>query len=237
MNNGWIKLHRKILENPISDKPNYFTLWVHLLIMANHNDNNNVIWNGKCIKQKAGEFITGRKVLSEKTGIPESTVERVLNYFEEVGQIEQQKTTKNRIITILNWKNYQDMDNKWTTNGQQMDTINKGKNGKNILGGDKTPPDEIIKIIGLFENINPAYQKWYGNKTQRSAIEGLLKTHGMDRLIKVIEILPKTNKMSWITTITTPQQLEDRWATLEAQLIKEKNKGQKTNKTTPNYVL
>ena len=120
MKNGWIKLHRKILENPIANKPNYFTFWITLLLKANHNDNK-IMRNGEVLIIKEGQILTGRKELDEQTGIPETTIERALSYFEKNGhQIEQQKTTKFRLITVLNWKEYQKVDitsdNKRTTN-------------------------------------------------------------------------------------------------------------------------
>jgi hypothetical protein len=134
MNNGWIKLHRKILDNPINSKPSWFSVWVHLLLLANHEDGHKFIWNGQNIQLNKGQFVTGRKKLKAITGVPESTIERVLNYLETEHQIEQQKTQKYRLITILKWNDYQILDikpdNKWTTDGQQTDTFKKYKNDK-----------------------------------------------------------------------------------------------------------
>ena len=80
------------------------------------------MWNNNTIIVKEGQFITGRKELSKVTGIPETTIERILEYLEKEHQIGQQKTTKYRLITVVNWKEYQIKDNKRTTNGQQTDT-------------------------------------------------------------------------------------------------------------------
>lgn len=129
MYQGWIKLHRKLLDKAFSSKPFYLALWVHLLLLANHSGKE-FIWNGKTVRLKEGQFITGRKTLSENTGIPESTVERILSFFEKERQIEQQKTTKYRLITILKWDTHQILDNKRTTSGQQVDTNKNVKNEK-----------------------------------------------------------------------------------------------------------
>ena len=43
---GYIKLHRQILDNPISTKANYLAVWVYLLLKANHEDRE-IILNGK----------------------------------------------------------------------------------------------------------------------------------------------------------------------------------------------
>lgn len=89
------------------------------------------MWNKDIIIVKEGQFITGRKQLNEITGIPESTIEDILAFLESQGQIQQQKTTKFRLITIINWKEYQNSDNKATTKQQQADTNKNDKNDKN----------------------------------------------------------------------------------------------------------
>lgn len=137
MKRGFIKIWRKMLDNPIANKPNYMALWVWLLTLANHKDNK-FMWNGEMIIIKEGQLLTGRKELAEKSGIPSSTIERILNFLENEHQIEQQKTNKFRIITILNWGNYQNQTAEWTTNGQQMDTNKNDKNDKNLSAKPRT---------------------------------------------------------------------------------------------------
>ena len=127
MEQGWIKLHRKLLENPIMRKPSYLALWVVLLLKANHEDNR-VIWNGKDTLIKAGSFITGRKTLNKETGIAESTIEDILKYLETQHQIRQQKNNKYRIITILKWNDYQNPTAKATSSRHLADTNKNEKN-------------------------------------------------------------------------------------------------------------
>ena len=134
---GWIKLHRQWLENPVAQRPYYGHLWVTLLLKAAHKKSE-FIWNNKKRTVGPGQLVTGRKNLSEQTGIPESTVERILTYLEGEQQIEQQKTNKFRIITVKNWEKYQGCekansgtDSKWTTDEQQADIYKNDKNVKN----------------------------------------------------------------------------------------------------------
>lgn len=134
MNNGWIKLHRKIREKAYYKNSKYIHLWLHILLRANHKVNE-FMWNNEIIIIKEGQFITGRKELSIETGINESTIEKILNLFEKEHQIEQQKTTKFRLITVINWKDYQEKEqqsnNRVTTKEQQSNTNNNYKNIKN----------------------------------------------------------------------------------------------------------
>ena len=134
--NGWIKIHRRVTEKGYYKNSQYIHLWLHLLLNANH-ETKEFMWNKEIIMIKEGQLLTGRKELSEQTGISETTVERILKMFESEHQIGQQKTTKFRIITILNWTNYQlngnERTTKRTTDGQQTDTNKKDKKEKNNI--------------------------------------------------------------------------------------------------------
>lgn len=127
--NGWIKLHRKLIDKGYYKNSQYVHLWVHLLLLANHKEHE-FMWNGSMIMVKEGQIITGRKELSNATGIPETTIERILKMLENEHQIGQQKTNKYRVITILNWKEHQERTPERTTNGQQTDTYKNDKKEK-----------------------------------------------------------------------------------------------------------
>jgi len=131
-NNGWIKLHRKLLDSSIAGKPNYISVWITLLLLANHTEKT-ILWNGEKLKIECGQVLTGRKKLSKETGVAPTTLERILDNLEQIGKIGQQKTNKFRLISIKKWTLYQEMDNKRTTSGHQADTNKKDKNDKNIL--------------------------------------------------------------------------------------------------------
>lgn len=170
---GWVKIHRKLLENPLAEKPSWAWLWVVLLLRANHKDAK-VMMNGTEVTLKAGQFITGRNSLASQTKMSATSVERALKYLETVQQIGQQTYSKYRVITILKWKEYQidghesgqQADTKRTASGQQTDT-NKNdkkekndKNDKNESGVNPTPSqlnksffergDEWVAMVSLF---------------------------------------------------------------------------------------
>ena len=142
---GWIKLHRKTLENPIimQDKE-YLAVWIFLLLNATHSEYD-TMFQGQRITLQKGQLITGRKIISKKLDISESKVQRILKCFETEHQIEQRTTRQNRLVSILNWEIYQQneqqneqqVNNERTTSEQQVNTnkndnnINNTKNGKN----------------------------------------------------------------------------------------------------------
>lgn len=84
----------------------------------------------------------------------------------------------------------------------------------------------IAELILSFEGVNPSFKRWYANTTQRGACDRLIVSHGLEQVKKVLALLPKTNGMQFFPTITTPVQLEDKWAQLEAALIRKKGESE-----------
>lgn len=82
---------------------------------------------------------------------------------------------------------------------------------------------DIVSLIEMFSKLNPACKRMYGNTTQRTACIDLINTYGKDRILEIIEkTLPKTNKLNFFPTITTPVQLRDKFITLESAIIRYK---------------
>jgi len=228
MTNGWIKIHRKIWDNPRSNDSGWISLWIALLAFATHQPQDK-IFKGKRITLKAGQILTGRKFLARKTGVSESKVQRLLDVFEDEGQIEQQKTNRNRLITILNWKRYQvteqQANNRRTTDEQQVNTYKNIKNVKN----DKKPSvasdaGEIAEIIKSFEPVNPMISRLYGNTTQRMAVDRMIQKFGFNELKKMVESLEHIINKPYAPKPTTPCQLEQNLGRLKAWANQERAK-------------
>lgn len=197
---GWIKLHRKILDNPIVCKDaDYLSVWIYLLLNATHCEYT-TLFKGEKIILKAGQLITGRKIISEKLGISESKIYRILNAFKSEHQIEQQTSNKNSLISIQNWSEYQDfeqqnetpMNNKRTTSEQQVNTNNNVNNDNNIK-------ESITKVIPkksesskndiqkFFEDIWKLYPKKRGKGQVSDSKKKVLFEIGFDELSRAIE--------------------------------------------------
>jgi hypothetical protein len=151
---GWIKLHRKIIDSPIYCDPLLLKLWMLCLIKATHKEYEQLIGN-QVVHLKPGQFVTGRQSLSEEFNrgmkpsqkVAESTLWRWLNNFEKWQKVNIKKTNKYSVITILNWDVYQEseqqVNNKWTSNEQQMDTNKNVKNLKNVKNVDVVEEQSI----------------------------------------------------------------------------------------------
>lgn len=145
MRENWIKLHRKILDNPVVTKDaDHLAIWIWLLCEANFTDTERQ-FGGKKIVLKAGQLITGREQIAKELRVNESKIQRVLKKFEIEHQIEQQTTRYGRLISIVNWDMYQDceqqpeqqVNNKCTTSEQQVNATKERKNIRNIYNTSK----------------------------------------------------------------------------------------------------
>lgn len=176
MKGGYIKLHRKMLDNSFVLKDNdYFAVWVYLLLTAAHKET--VLENcSKSITLKPGQLITGREALGKKLHISNSKIDRILNLFESAQMIAQiKKPRKGRIITILNWDKYQDdaqinerkMHEFCTNNAQIMHGNKNIKNNKN----EKNIKEKIYKKEKSdFATFNTAILNYSANKKIQEAL-------------------------------------------------------------------
>lgn len=155
-NNGWVKLHRKMLRNPIVCKDAaHLAVWVYLLLNATHEDYP-YLFEGKKVILQPGQLVTGRKKLAAELDLSESKVHRILKDFEIEQQIEQQTKAHGRLISITNWQQYQmceqqteqQVNNKRTTSEQQVNTKQEykehKKDKKNIYRAFKKPSLEEV---------------------------------------------------------------------------------------------
>lgn len=225
-NKTYIKLYRKIKEKAWYQKSQYVHLWVHILIRAEHTEKE-FRWNGSTQLTKRGQFLTGRKKLNLETGIPETTIERILNVFEKEGQIGQQKNNQSRLITVLNYNDYQTADNKRTTNGQQTDngwTHNKNtKNNKESKEPSETS-SQVKEIMQIFYEINPTLN--WGNKTYRNACDDLIKRYGVNGALQMAKQVVSAQGTQYAPRATNPYIMREKLADFKVYFDSEKNKRQ-----------
>lgn len=127
---GWIKLHRKILDNPIwtSEKFTRGQAWIDLLLLANHEYGYFYLRDHK-IEIQRGQVGWSQLKLSLRWNWSRNKVKKFLNDLEKEQQIKQQQTKSTSIITIINYDYYQQkeqqveqqQDNSRTTEGQQLE--------------------------------------------------------------------------------------------------------------------
>ena len=134
---SWIKLFRKTLDNPIVTKDaDHLAIWVFLLLSASHKEKD-IVFNKERITLQRGQLITGTISISKKLKINQTKVQRILKFFENEKQIDQQMTNKNRLISIVNWELYQknDYQNDYQVTNNRLTSdyqVTTNKNIKNV---------------------------------------------------------------------------------------------------------
>ena len=142
-NNGWIKLHRKIIDSAVFENPKILKLWIWCLCKASHKGYESMVGNQIVVLQE-GQFIFGRKKASSELKIKESMVYKYIKLLEKLEMINIKSNNKFSIITIEKWAFYQfdndeeqqqkeqQRNNKGTTKEQQRNTNKNVKNVKNV---------------------------------------------------------------------------------------------------------
>lgn len=148
MSNGWVSIHRQILDWEWFTDVNTSHLFVYCLLKANHKD---AKWRGLSVSR--GAFVTSYESLSHATGLSVQQVRTSLDKLKSTGEVTSKSTNKNTIISITNYEIYQDSNkqitNEQQTNNKQITTdnnINNINNENNIEGGvKKTPTRSPVK--------------------------------------------------------------------------------------------
>lgn len=166
MHRGYIKLWRKISDNPLWTDSKFTPgqAWIDLILLANHKVGH-IRVRGIKVEVPRGYCGWSQVALSDRWKWSRGKVIRFLDELEMIQQIEQQKNNVTTLIKILNYDEYQcngTADN--TADGQQTDskqyTNKNDKNEKNdnIIAGTLIPATNNCpyeKIKDLYHTILP----------------------------------------------------------------------------------
>lgn len=158
MCNGWIKLHRKILDWEWFTSPSTLQLFIYLLLRANKEDKK---WRGILIKR--GQLVTSVATISEETKLSTQQVRTSLNRLKSTNEITSKTTNRFTLVTVCKYESYQlyeeveqqtkqqalqQTNNKQITNKQQQ-----LKNNKNIRNNKK---ESILTNVRIDEKATDA---------------------------------------------------------------------------------
>lgn len=165
------------MDSFVWTNPYMYKLWSLCLMKAAH-EKRKFLFNGKEVWLNSGEFVTGRDALTFEMNkgakrehqVNSTSVWRWIKLFEKEGMLDIKSTTKYSVISISNWGAYQSdeqqVDIKWTSSEQQVDT-NKNeknyKNEKNIDNNNGEYPAELIQTLyGKFPSgiLQSAISEW-----------------------------------------------------------------------------
>ncbi|MEN0946762.1 hypothetical protein AAHQ30_14930, partial [Listeria monocytogenes] len=139
---GYIALHRKIIDSWIWQDPEFYRLWSYCLIKASFKERE-IFLGQQIVKLNPGQFVIGREKLEEAMNIGLKNKRTALTWWRRLQKLEKAQMlniksyNKFSIVTIENWGLYQGSDieneqqneqqtnNKRTTDEQQTNTNNK----------------------------------------------------------------------------------------------------------------
>lgn len=183
MDNGFVSLHRKLLDWEWYDDINVKVLFIHLLLKANWKEKD---WHG--INIKRGSFITSINKLAVETHLSPMQVRVALDKLILTNEITKVSSSEYTIITINNYCVYQDNNipnNKRVTNEQQ--TSNKRVTTTNKDNKDNKENNNIYigEVVSRYtDKINS--QSKLTDKA-RDKISTRLKTYSKEDLFRAID--------------------------------------------------
>lgn len=116
-NNGFIVIHRKMLDWEWYEDTNTVRLFLHCLLKANWKNSR---FQGIDIPR--GSFVTGLPTLSKETGLSVQQVRTCIKRLISTGELTDKSYSKFRVITVNNYNSYQDINritNRQLTGNQQ----------------------------------------------------------------------------------------------------------------------
>lgn len=165
MLNGWIKLHRKMLDWEWYGDANTMRVFIHLVLSVNHEDNK---WKGNLIKR--GSCITSYENIAIKLNISIRNVRTAIKHLKSTNELTHEGTKQFSYITINNFDAYNTRDtpsdsqvtNERHTGDTQVTTNKNDKNVKNDKK-DKNKKENIVPVeTGTAQsNWKPEYGERY----------------------------------------------------------------------------
>ncbi len=166
---GWIKLYRKLLDNPImtSNDSYLLQLWLYILLSVNHEDKR-ILFNGREITVKKGSGIFGlNQIVRDLTKLKNENKANFKNFknlyyrrlkiLANLQNVILQPTNKFTVISVVNWDKYQSNDTPEILQRYSSDTpvitnknVKKEKNVKNNI------------VVNKFEEFWNLYPKKIG---------------------------------------------------------------------------
>lgn len=111
MAEGWVKLHRKLMDNDLwKEKPfSRGQAWVDLIMLASHKDKE-FLFDSAYMSIHKGEIISSKRKLGARWGWSNSKVDKFLLELEKVKMLAVKSDTKKSTLKIVNYEQYQGLD-------------------------------------------------------------------------------------------------------------------------------
>ena len=169
---GWIKLHRKLTEWEWYSDVNTSRVFLHLLLVANHKDNQ---WRGIPIKR--GQRLTSLSKLADETSLSVKNIRTAIKRLKSTNELASHSTAQHTVFTIINYDLYQseasETANEGQANGKQVATNKNDKNEDNLSKVDSFDYQAVVNSFNKVMTRSPKVSK-LSDKRKR-AVRNLFK--------------------------------------------------------------
>lgn len=166
MGNGWICLHRSLMDNWVYSDPVALKAWIYILLTANHKEAK-VLFDGNLVLVNKGQFLTSVRKFAEKVGCTRRKAENLLELFEKDNMIHRQRYKRGTLLSVVNYSVYQDKRDSESTNesttqstsesttqSTQTTMITMNNNDKQEREETALPPVRITRFsTGIYDNV------------------------------------------------------------------------------------
>jgi len=194
---GWIKLHRKILDWEWASDPIMMRVWLQLLFDANYEPKR---WKGITVDR--GQLIFGRIAFAEKCGISERQIRTAMERLKSTNELTIKTTNRFSLVTITKYELYQfaddeatskttsQMSNKRPANDQQTTTpkeLKKERSKETIsLVDSEEKPARKKDDYAWFDELWKAYPRKEGKSGVSNKAKDEIKKTGLDVVMSSI---------------------------------------------------
>jgi len=147
---GWIKLHRKLIESDIFcwKPPEWLKIWIYILLTVNFDDGN--LPRGTGYFRRAWEDISDE---NSESKITEWQWHNCIRFLKKEHMITTQKTTRGMRLKVLKYENYQIREPNQSNTASKTQARHKQDTSNTILKECKKTKNERTKILSQIENL------------------------------------------------------------------------------------
>lgn len=176
---GWIKLHRRLIETGWLQNHKVLVFWIYSLLKASHQPIKMIVGFQE-VQLEPGQFIFGRRKAAEETKLSEQEIRTCIGFLKKAQNLTIKSTNKFSIISIVNWHAYQNLGTGYQPAKQpafnQQPTTNKNRTPKE----EKTLRDSSDQAFKQF------YRGYPKKKAPRDAEKAWSKLDPSPELVQTI---------------------------------------------------
>ena len=142
--NGYIKLHRSMLDNEWHDDPITTAVWIYCLLRANYETGR---WHGLVIQP--GQFVTSLSTMAKEIGITVRQLRTAINHLKSTHQLTKRATKSATLITIENWAEYQSAGEKATKQVTRSASLERQASDKQATTNKEIKKERKEEVINI----------------------------------------------------------------------------------------